>query len=195
MSRGLSTANAAAIEAERVNIALFAELEFTGGDVLAWTGAGNITTLGRTFAGVGRFGGVGVVDETGDLRPYRINFELGGIDSALISRVLNEGWRFRDARLWVGFFNEAWTALVAEPALRFAGRMSAMTIVESGAVARITVQAETRTVEIDREEEARLSDADQQARFPGDVGDEYGAVTAERPIYWGGPGPVGVPEY
>ena len=37
----------------------------------------------------------------------------------------------------------------------------------------------------------RLSDADQQARFPGDLGFEFGPEATEKEIFWGQKTPKG----
>jgi hypothetical protein len=196
MSRNLSTANEAATLGDVAHIAIFAELDFSGGAVQVWTGTGNITTLGRTFTGLGDLAGISTVEETGEVAPTNLSLELSGVPSAMISRVLSENIRGRRVRLWLGFFTEGTLAtLVDTPIPLWVGRMDPPVIKDNGSTATITVNCESRLVDLRRPRTRRYTHEEQQRRYPGDMFFQYTAGLAERPIYFGVPTKAGSPSY
>lgn len=193
--RNLGATNLAASLEREAKVAFFAELDFSGGFVRAWTGTFTLATLGRSFQGAGSLGSVSPIKESGGTSPQKLAFELSGIPSALVNSVFNENYRNRAARLWMGFMNAGSTALLDDPFLFWAGRMDVCSIEDTGDTAKITVKCESILKRVDIANSARFSDQDQKQRFPGDRFFEYMAGAAERPIYWGGPGPAGDPGY
>jgi hypothetical protein len=63
--------------------------------------------------------------------------------------------------------------------------MDTMRIEDSGDTASITVQAESRFIELERTHERRYTDQDQQQLYPGDLGLEYVAGLQDKEIAWG----------
>ena len=69
----------------------------------------------------------------------------------------------------------------------FDGRMDTIEIVDGGPTATITMKVENRLRDLERARVRRYTDADQQARFPGDSGLEYVLALQEIDIPWGRP--------
>lgn len=193
--RDLSATNEAASLATVVKLAIFCEIDFSGGAVRAWTGVGNITTLGRTFSGLGDLAGVSAIEETGEVAATNVTLELSGVPSAMISRVMSENVRCRPVRLWLGFMNEAFTDLLDEPLQIFAGRADPAVIKDNGVTATIHINVESRLVDLRRPRTRRYTHEEQVRRYAGDLFFESTAGLAERPIYFGIPTKAGSPSY
>lgn len=195
MTRGLSSTNEAAVVASPVRDRYFAELDFSGGLVRVWSGVGNFSTLSRTFTGLGDLCGISPITESKDRTSRKVALSLNGVPSEQVARVLSEDFRLRPVKLWCGLMAADGATLLDDPFIIFAGRMSACVIEDDPPTAKITVTAESHLNEIRRARTARYSDEEQKKRFAGDRGLEFVSRLAERPIYWGGPGPAASPGY
>jgi hypothetical protein len=189
-----STTNEAAAAGYFVRLGYMCELDFSGGYVRAWSGLGDLTTMSRTFTGLGDLAGISAIEETGEISPRNLTVGLSGVPSAIIATVLGENYRGRAGRVWMGFFNSAW-ALLADPDLVFAGRMDTCTIQDDGPTCSVSVNLESRLVDLRRPRTRRYSHEDLTARYSGDNGLQFVARLSERPIYFGARGPNGVPGY
>jgi hypothetical protein len=91
MSRDLNAATEAALGAGGVNWALLAEFELTATEsVCVWTGIGELVYDGKTFLGVGDFGGVSKVSEHADGTLDIVNYTLSGVDNEIIDTLVSE---------------------------------------------------------------------------------------------------------
>lgn len=195
MSR-LSPINQAAAVSAFVPFAYFAELDFGGGFVRVWTGVGTITTLStRTFLGFGDLTGIGRIEETAEISPRNLPLVLSGVPRSMVATVHGETYRGRKAKVWKGYLNDGFTVLLDTPDLIFSGRMDTCTIEYSDTTASITVNCESRLVDLRRPRVRRLSHDAQVQTYPGDLGISFISRLSERPIYFGSRGPAGVPGY
>ena len=189
MARDLPAAVATAIAAGVVPIAFFAEFQFAGGTVRMWTGYASISWNSQTWLAAGDFGGLSPVDETTEVGAAGLTFTLSGIPSSLLSVALADHYRGRACKLWMAIMNTGATAVVdAYPV--FGGRMDVMNIEDAGETSKITIQAESRLIDLTRARTVRYTNEEQQRLFPGDLGLEYVAKLAEKPLYWGVPSPA-----
>jgi len=76
-------------------------------------------------------------------------------------------------------------ALVADPAIAFAGRLDVPEIDDNGQTATITISYESRLVDLERPRERRYTHEDQQIDYSGDLGFEYVAAIQEWNGVWG----------
>jgi hypothetical protein len=185
MARDLGTDLSNAVIAPVVAPAFFFKAEFDSGDVLAWSGYGDITWGGDTYLGIGDFGGVDKVDETSDVRANGVTLTLSGIPSQLLAIALLEPYQGRPCTLFLGALNLTTGVLVGTPYPLISGRMDVMTIEEGADTGTITLTVENRLIELFRTKERRYTHEDQQIDFPGDLGLEYVAGLQEKPINWG----------
>jgi hypothetical protein len=189
MARDLPVAVASAITQPVVPLAFFAELQFASGTVRMWSGFGTKSWNGQNWSGAGDFGGLSPVDESTEVRAAGLAFTLSGIPSNSIALALGDSYRGRPCKLWMAILDDA-EAIVGAHQI-FAGRMDVMKIDDTGETATISVQAESRLVDLRRPRSLRYTDAEQQRLFAGDVGLEYVAKLAEKPLFWGVPAPGG----
>lgn len=191
MARAMTPAMLAAILAEDVQTIMLCEMEFLTGPVQAWSGIGDLTTLGRTFQGVGAFGSVSPIEESGQTIPQGMELELNGVDEGIVAMSSDRTqYRGRAFRLWLGAMEDDPETLIDDPVLIFAGRMQYMSGFYNGSNSAITLTVDSRLVNLRRPRIIRYVHEDQQARYPGDLAFEGTATLAERPLYWGGPGPA-----
>ncbi len=184
MSRDLTTSVNTILESNSLKPFFALDLEFDGGNFVAWTGYGNITFGGTTYFGSGDFLNVSQISETADIQANGINITLSGIPSDLISSALNETYQGRPAKLYLGLLDDN-NAVVSDPYLMFSGRMDTMGIEDSGDTANIGLTAESRLIDLERSRERRYTSEDQKIDYPTDKGLEFIADLQDKEIIWG----------
>ncbi len=183
MARDLPLALASAVVARVVRVALLAEFAFASETLRMWTGQADTNWAGHTWTGAGDLGGITPVDETTEIGAAGLTFTLSGIPSNLVTLALQDHYRGRQCKLWLACLTEAGAV---EAAVRiFGGRMDVMSIEDAGETSTISIQAESRLVDLMRARDARYTDATQKRLFAGDLGCEYVAALAEKPLPWG----------
>lgn len=187
MGRDLPITLATAIAQAVVPVAFFAEFAFASGTVRMWTGLSNLTWDGHTWLPAGDFGGLSPVDETTEVGAAGLTFTLSGVPSTLVATALGDAYRGRTCKLWLATID---AGAVAGASLIFGGRMDVMKIDDGGETSVVTIQAENRLIDLTRPRIVRYTDEEQQRLFPGDLGLQYVAKLAEKPIYWGVPSPA-----
>ncbi len=121
MSRGLTATVQTEVEKDRLQPVWLMEFNFS--TVLRfWTGIGDLSWNGETWSGSGdviKFSGI---DETSAVQANGIQFQLAGMDSALVSLALTEDVQGRRVNVYMGFIpdpcwdGESWTNLLNESA-------------------------------------------------------------------------------
>lgn len=182
MSRDLPAPLASAVVARVVPVALLAEFAFASETLRMWTGMTDTNWDGHTWTGAGDLGGITPVDETTEIGAAGLTFTLSGIPSDLVTLALTDHYRGRHCKLWLACLDGG----AVEAAVRiFGGRMDVMSIEDGGETSTISIQAENRLVDLFRARDVRYTDATQKRLFPGDLGCEYVAALAEKPLPWG----------
>lgn len=163
---------------------LLAFLDFSSGTKRLWSGIGNLSWDDNTWQGTGHLGRVSTIEETMELRAAGMSMQLSGVNTADLTQVIAEPIQGRRATVYLGFLDSNFQ-LVADPTIIFDGRMDTVEIVDGGPTATITMMVENRLRDLDRARVRNYTDADQQARFPGDKGLEYVPALQEIDIPWG----------
>ena len=188
MSRSLSSNMEAVATADLVRPIFLVKLAFTSGNINLWSGIGNLTVVGVTYAGAGSLLSVSDIQESTEVRANGIQVSLSGISSTLISKARDEDYQGRDLTVLLGAMDTS-NSVISSPAVVFSGFMDTMTINDAGETAIITVTAENRLIEFEKTRVRRLTAEDQKIDFPNDKGLEFVAEMAEKEIFWGN-GPV-----
>lgn len=189
MSRGLNAANATAVEADVVIPILLVRLDFESAPILAasapfnlsfdWDGDG----MAELFLGVGEFGSISDVEEGAEVQSYSITLGLSGVPQENLSTALGEHYQGRDCRVWCGFFDQNYSGFVDDPELIFRGRIDVMEI--DLVKQTIDLSAHSRLRDWERARVSRLTNEEQQNRFPSDRGLEFVAQMEEKQLVWG----------
>ena len=195
MTRGLSSANQAAITAQVVRPVVFVELHFDSptGAIRLHSGLGDLTAtdfdgVSQTFLGVGDLGRVDEVREGQAINPYKLSLTLSGLDTTLASEVKDANAVLRPVKLQHGYLSAA-HQLLANPHKLWRGRINEVNMVtpqSADGLSAIEVVAESFLIALQRANGRLFNDAEQQGLFSGDLGFEYGADVEDIKLIWGG---------
>lgn len=183
-ARGLTPAMAAAIAAGTVRVALFYEGEFNGGTVRFWSGVGPKTWNGQTWTGGGNLVGITPLDETAQLRSVGFTAYLSGMKASNIATALGAVRQGKPGTLWLAVL-DASDAIIADPYQLQRGRLDVALIEDQGDTARISIQYESRLVDLERARTRRYTTEDQAIDYPDDLGFEFVPQLQDRVILWG----------
>tara|TARA_Y100000114_G_C11746366_1_gene321816 strand:+ start:792 stop:1745 length:954 start_codon:yes stop_codon:yes gene_type:complete len=101
--RTTTAAYRAQARSNKVKIAVFIEADFSSGSVYLWSGYGNLTYSGITYAGAGSLLDIGTVTETLETRANGFTCQLNGLDASLLSIALAEPYTGRPFKAKIGF--------------------------------------------------------------------------------------------
>jgi hypothetical protein len=192
MARDLTAAHVAQYESDSLRALVFVKLDFSSGIVRTHNGVGTYTWGGSSWDGVGELGGISIVEEGVEIRPLRVKLTLSGIDASLVSSAMTEEYHGRPADIYAGALDSDYQ-LVADPDVIWSGYMDHMAVSLDKGTGIIELVCENKFARWDLQRTIYYSDAEQQARFPGDLGLEYQAQLQDKNDQWGG-GPVGTPK-
>lgn len=184
MSRGMDALNKAAVGADVVAPIHFADLDFSSGHVRVHSAVGTITWGGYDWLGVCTFGTVTGLEEKAELSRKTVTYTLSGVPNDLIAVVLGEDYQGRSAKIYVGLMSTTTFQLVADPELLDSGSMD-ISDIDEGATCSVSITAESRISAWSRPMVRRYTDAEQQSRYPGDLGLEFLSQAVQKEIVWG----------
>lgn len=186
--RGLTAAMESEVGETVLRPAVFVELEFSSGTTRLWSGYGELTWDSKTWTGATDLGQISEITETLDLKAVGMTLTLNGIPSELISVALQDEYRNKPCRIWLGMFNDN-MALLADPIRIFTGRMDTMTIQENGQTSSIHLAVENRLIDLERPRVLRWTDQEQKqintTESSLDRALEYVPTLQEKEIVWG----------
>jgi len=189
MSRDVTGAVSTASQSAEIAAEYLVELDFSSGFVRAWSGIGTLSWNGHDWAGVGALGSIGVIAEEEGIVATGVTLSLAVTDTALLSTALTEHYQGRAASVWLALFDTSSLSVIADPVKVFAGIMDNMQVGDAGKSGRITVNAESYLRRLDRAEEQRRTDMNQQERYAGDLGFAWVAKIQDKDVKWGAPDP------
>lgn len=181
--RAMSTAMLAAFSGRELAPAIFLSATFNSGPVYLWTGYGPITWNGQTWLGIGSLGSIGMVDEGSTVEAKGIALQLSGFDPVALANVLGEFALGQPVRVYLGAFSGG--VLIASPVTAWSGRMDLPAIDINGQEAKITINCESRLVDLNTACGRRYTQEDQQRDFPGDLFFMFVNSIQNVTIYWG----------
>lgn len=183
MSRGLTSAQAAAVVAPHRQILPLVELYFTSGTLMLALGPWNYTSMSGTYTATGPTAYVKAASESAGTQEG-LEVGMSGLDPAIITLADTEPYRGRILRILKAYLSLDTNSPIGEPVPWFVGRIKSMNIVEDNTTANVAILAEHYEVELSKPAPLRYSDADQQRLHPGDKGCQYSADTANKDIVW-----------
>lgn len=184
MARTMTLDAEADIAAGNVTGVLLVELEFPSGVVRFNASDVTVAWDGDDYLGAARCSGIEPVHETAAPVGQALNVRFSGIDTGYMSAILDDDWQDQPARMYVATYSQSTKQLTDAPTLVFQGAMDEP-LVSMGETATIQVALENPMADWDRPRLRRYTDADQQARYPGDLFFEFVAETETRDIVWG----------
>ena len=191
MSRGLSAGVKTELNATGVRLGLFTEINFLSGPVYLWSGIQDTVTSGdsplpdATWLGTGALLSIAPSTESSSLRASGASITLTGIDPVYISLALSEARQGKDVNAWLVFLNSS-DAIIADPIQFFTGRFDVIKISEGRETATLTVNAESRLIDMARRSNRTYTDQAHRQLHPADAGFEYVEAIQEWNGQWGG---------
>jgi hypothetical protein len=206
-SRDITTGIATALEASEIQPFFGVQLFLDSENLYFWTGLGDLTTGGITYAGTGQFLAISEMEETAEIAARGATITLSGIPSNLISLALTEPYQGRKCKIMFGAIDanriylkaEDGTYILREDSGRiditegdvtpvvelFTGYIDQMNIDEGPDTSTIVLAIESRLIDLERERIFRYTDQNQKARFPNDKGLEFVEDLQDKQFNWG----------
>lgn len=182
MTRGRTAPQKAADVAAHKGRAALIEMAFDSGTLRLAIAPFNITVGADVFVATGAAFEMTAVEETAaGFEGFEVS--LSGVDSAIEAIMASEQYRGRIIRVLEQRF-DANDAKVGAAQVQSIGRMRAMGHTDNvkDQSARVWLQAEHFDAEFEQPMVIRFTDADQQRKYPGDVGGEFLASLQDRVI-------------
>ncbi|MGP4843304.1 hypothetical protein ACTXGQ_04160 [Marinobacter sp. 1Y8] len=142
----------------------------------------SVTLGGVEYFGAGNLGSVGPVEEGTDLDPQEFKISVAGISHASLAAVVTERYLNRSARCLVGLLSDE-GQMIGEPLEYFSGLTDEIQV-DFGKIGAISITVRDRLADWARPKVERYTNADQQARYPGDKGLEFVSQVADKDIVW-----------
>lgn len=180
----MTPAMAQAFSAKYVSPALFVEIHFISEVVYTWSGNQPVTWNGHVWIGVGYLGSISTVEEGSTVEAKGIVISLSGIPADTLTDVLTDMQQGLPAIVYLGCFDDAGT-LIPDPLVAWSGKTDQPTIDMNGETATLSINCESRLVEMNVAVDRRYTNEDQQMDYPGDRGLEFQTAIQDARIFWG----------
>lgn len=167
------------------------EMDFGTGTVRYTNAPINLTIGGQVFSGYASIAGISVLGESESNSAEKVTFTFSAVNQAILASTLGnvENYRGKPVRLYLQMMNERFRPDGA-PVKRWAGYMDKVAVsrtrsdtgVSTGKIEMACSRAgmaRARTYQ-----GRRLTNPQQQQRFPGDRGLEYMQKLIEQPARW-----------
>lgn len=193
MSLTLDGTASARIAAPVRGVAWLADLEFGTGTVYFTTAPLTVVAGGHTYLGLGNLAEVSAIGESEDASAEKVVLSFSLVDPAMLAATLGDvdNYRGRRARLWLQLYDEQFQPAGA-PVKRWAGFMARVATERkpappTGGAGMGHIRLECSRAGMARARNLqglRLTDAQQQQRFAGDLGLQYLQALIEKPSLW-----------
>lgn len=185
--RAMTSAALAALTSPYLMPAIFVQATFANETIYVWSGVGDLTWNGQTWQGIGSLGSVTVIEEGATVQARGITLQMGGIQTALLADVLQEMQLGAPVSVFLGLFDGAASppVLIDSPINAWTGRMDQPTIEVGGETATLSINCESRLIDMDVAVDRRYTQDDQAIDYPGDLGFQFVNSIQAQTIYWG----------
>lgn len=191
MPQGVDSTTLAASQGKFFRWVYLADFEFDSGTVRVHNGIGTLTHNGNDYLGVGEFGRVDPIKESGQVQPYSVTFTLSGVDDIyknnsidFYQTVKGEDIFNRRVVLYVAALDTD-NQIMGTPLERFVGFMERPTV-NRGATNVVQIRAENELALFDRVNGSRYTDSNLQNEYAGDLGFEYLSRVIDSKVIWRG---------
>lgn len=179
--------DAAAVSGNSARIAYLAWFDFAGDPRWYWTGFGPLRTSdGQIWEGTAGVASISGLSQPIGTVAQQVTFALSGVDPRIIAaaRRQSDSVKGRDCAVFIQLFDDAWQTVGARRHV-WSGAMDVMTYkASSDATYTVELSAENLWAGRRKPPHGYYTDADQQARFPGDVGCQFVASLPGKTINW-----------
>lgn len=187
MALYFSEAVQAAIDGETLGVALLTRLDFVEGERRLFLGSGSIEIDGELWSGLGEMAKIGAVNGGFGDTADAFTMTLSGVDPQIEALCASAAATIQGRRdtQYLQFFHADGKPIESPVVIRI-GTMDRMEVDGDATTATVTAVSEDLFVNRSKPPAGTLSDADQQARFPGDLGCEFVNTLIYKDINWPG---------
>lgn len=182
--QGLDSSIVNRLGADEQAIFLAVKAEFDTDDIRVWTGIDDLTINSETYTGAGTLLSIGNVEENLELSSSSLNVSLSAMDNTVLTYALSENYQNRNISLFLGYVMGG-TNEVAGTITLFKGRMTNLIISDTPDGSTVSVQAESRLVDLDRPSNFRYTKESQNFLHSGDTGFNRVSSLQDKEIIWG----------
>lgn len=183
MSRSLTAGALAQIAATELQPILLFQAEFASGTIYVWNGIGDISWNSQTWTGLGTFLSFSDIEETTEVKAAGAGISISGIPSALVSTALSDVRQNKLGKLYLGFLASG--SIVSDPYLVFSGRLDVVHLDEGAEGSTVSLQYESRLIDLSRPRVFRYTPEDQKREFAGDLGMDFVPSLQDAKVTWG----------
>lgn len=182
--RNLTTNQTAAVTSPVIQWAMLFDLTFADNTYHVWSGVGPLVVGATTYLGVGTAGKVTTISEGTGVEAKGITLTLSGIDPTWLAESIAEVNLASRAKVYLAFFNTATGSLIDSPLVIFTGIMDGPSFDLDTKTASISIDVESKMVDLNRSRGGRLTDQDQKGRYPNDNSLQWVSYNADRCLIW-----------
>lgn len=144
---------------------------------------GSTTVGGIEYIGAGNLGSISSFKENTDLDPQQLEITLAGISDDALTVIGGTNYINKEVRIRVAMLDQEGGIIGNTTMTYFVGKTDEVKFVY-GSNSQIIVIARDRLSDWARTKVERNTNADQQAKYPGDKGFEFVAQIADKKIIW-----------
>lgn len=208
MSRSLPATITAEIAKDSLAVFWACDLMFDSpNELYFWSGVGDLVLDGNTYTGAGDLLNISELRESSDIAAYGATLTLSGIPTSLIDLAIAEPYQGRQAIVKFGVVTGGDGFLLSEDGMLisqenggsiiledntttytaftvFTGEMDQMNISFGPETVTISLEVESRLIDLERARIRRYTDADQKSRYPNDRAFEFVTRLQSENLEW-----------
>lgn len=181
MPRTIDAATIAAIQDRLVRWVVIVKIETPSLDILMTSGDNDLSYGGDVYL-PGTLGNISPVSEDG-LQDSAISLTFSGVDAATLAAAGSQDFLNSPVMVRLIPHDENWQP-VGGGILIFDGFTSDAPSISWGNESQVAVSCRGKFAALDRQRSERYSDAEQQRKYPGDLGMQYAASVANKDVVW-----------
>ena len=170
--------------ASEQNIFFALKAEFDSDDILIWTGTDDLIINSETYIGAGSLLTISSMEETTELASNGVVVTISGMDATVVNLALTENYQNRPITIFLGYVMGG-TNEVAGTITLFKGRMTSLVINDTPAGSSVTIDSESRLVDLDRPSHFRYTKESQNFLHSGDTSLNRVSSLQDKQIVWG----------
>ena len=195
MPRVLSSGMLTALSAPILNPAMFVQITFLDhvdptshlnvyDNVYVWTGIGSVSWNSQTWQGLGAFLGLTTAEDSSTVEAKGITLTLSGIDPAVLPDALDDIIVGVPVTVYLALYDSSHT-LIADPVVAWAGRMDQPTFDVNPTEVILSINCESRLLDMNVAVDRRYTNEDQQMTYPGDLCFMFVDGLQQQTLFWG----------
>ena len=182
--QGLDASIVNRLGADQQAIFFAIKAQFDTETIRVWSGTDDLVIGGSTYTGAGSLLSIGNVQENLELSSNGVAVAISGMDATVVNLALTENYQNRPIIIYLGYVMGG-TNEVAGTLTLFKGRMTSLVINDTPQGSTVTIDAESRLVDLDRPSNFRYTKESQNFLHDEDTGFNRVASLQDKQITWG----------